>query len=457
MSSPADLFSTPDPSPAGRGNVITVTELNRRARNLLEANLELLWVAGELSNVTRAASGHWYFSLKDRDAQVRCVMFRSRAGALGFTPEAGMQVEVRALPSLYEARGDFQLGVENMRRAGLGALFEAFERLKAKLQSEGLFDPGRKRPLPAFPRAIGIVTSLQAAALRDVLATLRRRAPMIPVIVYPTAVQGTTAAAEIAGALDAARMRGEVDVVILCRGGGSIEDLWSFNEMAVARAIARFQDSSAIPVVAGVGHETDFSIADFVADQRAATPTAAAELCSPNADELRTTVGALAAAMRRNLFRKLGDSRQRIDHAQRALVSPTQRIAFERQRLQGLQLRLPRALTGRTAEARHAISLLLQRLYACRPATAAHLDSLARMNARLQLAATGELARHTARLENAGRALRLLDPDEVLQRGYAMVKRDGRVVRDANALASGDAISIRLGRGGVSALVTGKS
>ena len=215
-------------------------------------------------------------SLKDRDAQVRCVMFRSRAGALGFTPEAGMQVEVRALPSLYEARGDFQLGVENMRRAGLGALFEAFERLKAKLQSEGLFDPGRKRPLPAFPRAIGIVTSLQAAALRDVLATLRRRAPMIPVIVYPTAVQGTTAAAEIAGALDAARMRGEVDVVILCRGGGSIEDLWSFNEMAVARAIARFQDSSAIPVVAGVGHETDFSIADFVADQRAGTPTAAA-------------------------------------------------------------------------------------------------------------------------------------------------------------------------------------
>ncbi len=457
MPAAADLFSPPETAPSGRGTVISVTELNRRARNLLEANLELLWVTGELSNITRAASGHWYFTLKDRDAQVRCVMFRSRAGTLAFTPEAGMQVEVRALPSIYEARGDFQLGVENMRRAGLGALFEAFERLKARLQSEGLFDAVRKRPLPSFPRAIGVVTSLQAAALRDVLTTLRRRAPMIPVIVYPAPVQGATAATEIARALDIAGARAEVDVVILCRGGGSIEDLWSFNEEAVARAVVRLRETAGIPVVSGVGHETDFSIADFAADQRAATPTAAAEMASPNVDELRANVATLAGTMRRNLFRKLDDSRQRIDHAQRALISPTQRIAFERQRLQGLQQRLPRALRGQVDAARFAIKLVKQRLHAARPATGIYLDHLGKLAARLQLAANGTLTRHSTRLERSARALTLLDPNEVLHRGYAIVERQGRLVRDAAHVEAGDAISIRLGRGTLAAVITGKS
>ncbi|MEO8101106.1 MAG: exodeoxyribonuclease VII large subunit, partial [Betaproteobacteria bacterium] len=268
-------FQLPGAPSGRRGEVIAVSELNRRVRGLLEANLALLWVSGELSNVMRAASGHWYFSLKDATAQVRCVMFRHRAAAIGFTPENGMQVEIRALPSLYEPRGEFQLGVETMRRGGLGALYEAFERLKARLLAEGLFSAERKRPLPAFPKVLGIVTSLKAAALRDVLTTLQRRAPMIQIIIYPSAVQGTQAAQEIAAAIDSARSRiarDAIEALIICRGGGSIEDLWSFNEEIVARAIVRLQDECGIPVVSGVGHETDFTICDFVADRRAPTP-----------------------------------------------------------------------------------------------------------------------------------------------------------------------------------------
>ena len=252
------------------GAPLSVTRLNALARRTLEQRLPLLWVAGEISNYTRAPSGHCYFTLKDERAQVRCVMFRTRAQALDWRPANGAQVEVRALPSFYEARGEFQLTVEFMRRAGLGVLFERFARLKARLAAEGLFVAQRKRALPRFPARIGLVTSPAGAALRDVLITLRRRMPRIPIVLYPTPVQGEGAAAQIAAMLGLAGRRGECDVLILCRGGGSIEDLWSFNEEAVARAIV----ACPIPVVCGVGHETDFTIADFVADVRAATPTA---------------------------------------------------------------------------------------------------------------------------------------------------------------------------------------
>ncbi len=457
MTSPADLFPAQIPGLPVRGGAISVSELNRRARSILEANLELLWVAGELSNVTRAASGHWYFSLKDRDAQVRCVMFRNRAVALGFLPEAGMQVEVRALPSLYEARGDFQLGVETMRRAGMGALFEAFEKLKAKLQAEGLFAIERKRDLPPFPRAIGVVTSLQAAALRDVLTTLQRRAPMIPVIIYPTTVQGQTAAADIAAALDAARARAEVDVLILCRGGGSIEDLWSFNEESVARAIARFQDQSGIPLVSGVGHETDFSIADFVADRRAPTPTAAAEMASPDAGDLRALVAGLSSSLRRNLLRKHEAARQRVDHAQRGLQSPTQRIAREKDRLGALHARLSRALFSRAALVRYRTTLLGQRLQSCCPDVSMRRSQVAQAEARLLLARDAFLARQVSRIDQARRSLELLDPSRVLERGYAIVEIQGAVLRDAANAKPGDALAVRLARGALTATVTGKS
>src|SRR5262249_21863748 len=262
--------------------IISVAELNRIARELLEQRLPLMWVAGELSNCKRYESGHCYFTLKDANAQVDCVMFRNRAQLLGWQPQDGMQVEVRASPTLYEARGKFQLTVETMRRSGRGALYEAFARLKLKLEREGLFDPARRRPLPRFARVVGIVTSPRAAALRDVLTTLERRMPGLQVVVYPTPVQGGTAARSVAAGIATASTRAECDVLILCRGGGSIEDLWAFNEEVVARAIV----ASAIPVVTGIGHETDFTIADFAADFRAPTPTGAAERVSPDRNGL---------------------------------------------------------------------------------------------------------------------------------------------------------------------------
>ncbi|MCD0506085.1 exodeoxyribonuclease VII large subunit, partial [Bordetella petrii] len=259
-------------------DIMTVAQLNQAVGQLLDRNIPALWVRGEISNFTQAASGHWYFTLKDSRAAVRAVMFRSRASAVGFVPRAGDQVEVRARVSLYEPRGDYQLQADGMRRAGLGNLYEAFLRLKAQLADEGLFDPAAKRAPVALPRAIGVITSLHAAALRDVLSALARRAPQVPVIVYPAPVQGGDAAGRLAAQLQLANARQEVDTLLLVRGGGSIEDLWSFNDETLARLVA----ASAIPVISGVGHETDFTIVDFVADVRAPTPTAAAELaCAP--------------------------------------------------------------------------------------------------------------------------------------------------------------------------------
>ena len=262
--------------------ILSVSALARSVRDLLEHRYPLLWVAGEISNCIRAKSGHLYFSLKDETAQVRCVMFRNRGQHLDWEPREGLRVEVRALVTLYEARGEFQLNVEAMRRAGQGALFEAFLRLRDQLGKEGLFDAAHKKPLPAYPRRIGIVTSLQAAALRDVLTTLARRNPSIPLIIYPAQVQGEGAAEQLATAIATAARRNECDVLILCRGGGSIEDLWAFNDEGLARAI----HACPIPVLTGIGHETDFTIAEFVADRRAATPTAAAELAAPVRAEL---------------------------------------------------------------------------------------------------------------------------------------------------------------------------
>ena len=448
--------SSPAPTAASRradNTPISVAELNRRARNLIEAKFELLWVSGELSNVVRAASGHWYFVLKDDEAQVRCVMFRNRAAALGFKPESGMQVDVRALPSLYEARGEFQLGVEAMRRAGLGALFEAYERLKAKLAGEGLFDPSRKRALPAFPRAIGIVTSLQAAALRDVLTTLKRRAPMIDIIVYPTAVQGANAAQEIAGAIDSARARREVEALIVCRGGGSIEDLWSFNAEVVARAVIRFQDETEIPVVSGVGHETDFTICDFVADRRAPTPTAAAEMISPDVEQLRASVFAMRSIFNRALRRTLDNAWQRVDRAQRTLVSPQERLSRERERLLQHATGLRHAAAARLERATFAGVLLRQRLSTQRPELASHQAALQQRRAALVQSLRRAIADRAASVQAFAQALQLLAPERVLERGYSIVEHGGVILRDSSKVKAGDTIAVRLARGRVEAEV----
>ena len=436
--------------------VMAVSELNRRVKNMLEANLELLWVSGELSNVMRAASGHWYFSLKDESAQVRCVMFRGRASQVSFTPENGMQVEVRALPSLYEARGEFQLGVENMRRAGLGALFEAFERLKAKLTREGLFEVARKKNLPTFPRAIGVVTSLKAAALRDVLTTLARRAPMIPVVIYPTSVQGAMAPAEITAAINAVRARDEIDTLIICRGGGSIEDLWAFNDESVARAIVRLQDDTLIAVVSGVGHETDFTICDFVCDQRAPTPTAAAELVSPNRTNLQDAVTATRYELARAMQTIIDTMQQRLDHAGRALISPHQRLARERDRLVLLRARAGYAIGQQHRDAAHRLAMLRQKLASNRPEQLRIrlVERISLIRVALKRALLNNLAQRQNALQARKNSLALLSPLHVLERGYSIVQHDGKVVRNVASLNPGAAISIRVAEGTIEADVT---
>ncbi|HEY7655842.1 MAG TPA: exodeoxyribonuclease VII large subunit [Burkholderiales bacterium] len=433
--------------------VISVSELNRIARETLERNLPLLWVAGEVSNFKRYESGHCYFTLKDAQAQVDCVMFRHRAQLQGWVPRDGMQVEVRALPTLYEARGKFQLNVEVMRRAGLGALYEAFERLKAKLEKEGLFDPARKRPLPRFPRMIGVVTSPQAAALRDVLTTLRRRMPQLPVVIYPAPVQGEGAASRIAAAVAAAGERRDCDVLIICRGGGSIEDLWAFNEEAVARAIL----ACSVPVVSGIGHETDFTISDFVADVRAPTPTSAAELASPDRRELSQQVAHFAQRLWRNARRGLENRMQRLDILSRRLVHPGERIRNQLGELRHLAARLSAASARALEDHAWRLREAGLRLTACAPAVAELRRSCVELARRLRDGARRRLEAGTALAARLDAHLKHLNPQSVLERGYSITHDPrGAVVRDAGQLAVGEALRTTFSKGWAEATVTRK-
>ena len=433
--------------------VISVAELNRLAKELIEQNLPLMWVAGEISNFTRAASGHCYFSLKDAQAQVRCVMFRHKLQLQDWKPENGMQVEVRASPSFYEQRGEFQLSVEAMRRSGLGALYEAFEKLKAKLQAEGLFDPVSKQPLPRFPRAIGVVTSLQAAALRDVLTTLRRRMAAIPVIVYPTPVQGAGAGAQIAAAIAAADARAECDVLIVCRGGGSIEDLWAFNEEVVARAI----HACRLPVVSGVGHETDVTIADFVADARAPTPTAAAQMASPNRDDLRHEVSQLYQRLARVTEHSLERRMQQLDVLARRLTHPGERIANQLAQLGHLASRLRGAWQLASGDREWRLRELYQHLLALRPdfaALAARQQTLAQ---RLASAAVHRVEALGADIRSLAAQLAQLNPRAVLERGYSIVETaSGGIVQDSAQVNPDDDVRLTFARGWASAKVRAK-
>ena len=419
-------------NPQAKAPVLSVSELLRSARDTLEHRYPLQWIGGEISNLRPAASGHLYFVLKDEQAQVDCVMFRSRAGALGWEPKDGLKVEARALVTLYEPRGRFQLTVEAMRRAGLGPLNERFLKLKAKLQAEGLFDPGRKRDIPEYPSRIGVLTSLAAAALRDVLTTLQRRNPSIPVIVYPVPVQGDGAAGKIAQMLAIAVGRAECDVLLLVRGGGSIEDLWPFNEEAVARAIC----ASALPVVVGVGHETDFTIADFAADQRAPTPTAAAELVSPPRAELLARVAELGWRASRGARRRIEYAVQAVDALARRLVHPADRLRGLRQLVGQLAARLA-SLMG------HRIELNRYRLRD----TPQRLSSL--VARRLETA--------TSRLAMLRTGLGSLDPAAVLARGYSITRAaDGTVVSDSAAVLEGEQLRITLAKGWIESEVRRK-
>lgn len=433
------------PTLPGGEVVVPVSALNRAIGTMLERSFPLVWVAGEVSNFTRAASGHWYFSIKDAQAQMRCVMFRGRAQYAEFMPKEGDRIEVRALVTMYEPRGELQLNVEAVRRTGQGRLYEAFLRLKAQLEAEGLFAAERKRALPSHPRAIGIVTSLQAAALRDVLTTLLRRAPHIPVIVYPAPVQGVGASAKLAAMVDAASARREVDVLIVCRGGGSIEDLWAFNEEVLARAIAE----SAVPVVSGVGHETDFTIADFAADMRAPTPTGAAELVSPQRVLLLRDLDHRHAALARGFGRMMERRAQQLDWLARRLVSPAERLARQRMHLQQLSARLSSTGARPVRDARARFSLLQMRWQRWRPDLAAHQAKLDNLTQRLDAALLRQHERQAARISTLAARLEVLSPQRTLERGYAAVldAQTGRAVRAPSSLKPGRRLTVHLAEG----------
>jgi exodeoxyribonuclease VII large subunit len=386
--------------------ILSVGDLNRAIASSLEERFDTVWVSGEISNFKAYDSGHWYFSLKDEEGQIRCVMFRGRNGQVGFMPQSGDLVEVAANLGFYVPRGDIQLTVQSMRRAGMGGLYEAFLKLKAKLAKEGLFDAENKRTIPSHPRSIGIVTSPQAAALKDVLSTLARRAPHIPIVIYPTLVQGPDAPAGIISALQAAEKENAVDVILLVRGGGSIEDLWAFNDEQLAYAIAQ----SPIPIVSGVGHETDVTIADFVADLRAPTPTGAAELAAPRRDQMLQELDAIMQAL---------------------LQRVSQRVEREAQTLDQLALRLSHALPN-PDRMREQISGWQKRLN------------------QTWLVRVENWKRDQGHFQSQ---LEMLNPQRTLERGYAVIlskeEQAMHAVRNPKALNTKDVFQVRLAEGQV--------
>jgi exodeoxyribonuclease VII large subunit len=492
----------PERSPAALRpdrDVYTVSRLNREVRVLLERGFGTLWLEAEISNFARPSSGHWYFSLKDAGAQVRCAMFRQRNMLCAFAARDGQKVLVRARIGLYEPRGEYQLIVDHMEDAGLGALKRQFEELSSRLAAEGLFGTERKRPLPRLPTRIGIITSPTGAAVRDILHVLARRFPAIPVLIYPVPVQGAQAAGDIIAALRAAAQRAECDVLILARGGGSLEDLWSFNDERLARAIV----ASPIPIITGIGHEIDFTIADFAADVRAPTPSAAAELVVPDAAEWLDSVVRLGARLQRGMRRRMEKHRERLRwlSGRAALVSPSVRLTQQAQRLDELEQALSRALRRRLREWRERLRWLAGRTALMSPATRltqqllrlenaeqrmhrawhqmTHLrrsalhdgqnrlwrasplgrirEATARhamLAARLQTAVTAQTRRAHDRLLPLVRTLHAVSPLATLERGYAIVTTDdGTILRDAAAVKPGTLIEVRLGHGRLRAKV----
>jgi exodeoxyribonuclease VII large subunit len=450
--SPAPPASTPGVPPARE--VFTISRLNREARTLLERGLGSVWLVGEISNLSRPSSGHWYFSLKDEAAQVRCAMFRQRNLLVRFPVKDGTQVLARGRVSLYEARGEFQVVVEHLEEAGEGILRRRFEALKQQLLAEGLFDERHKQPLPPLPRRIGVITSPTGAAVRDILHILRRRFPAIPVLIYPVAVQGEAAPREIEQAIRLADQRRDCDVLILARGGGSLEDLWAFNDESVARAIFACR----LPVVSGVGHEVDFTIADFVADERAPTPSGAAERVVPDRAEwlrsLASTGQRLALAMRRRLTdhgNALHAREQRLARAHPGVV-----LRQHAQRLDELEGRLRLAARARLERASHrcttAQGLLLRASPALRVAALRlRLDAASRNLAR---AVHDGIATRRQRLALAARGLHAVSPLATLDRGYAIVSdAAGKVLMDPAFVQPGDRVTARLAGGSLEAEV----
>lgn len=429
--------------------IYSVSQLCREVRILLEQQLFEVLIEGEISNLAQPASGHRYFTLKDQQAQVSCAWFRPRQRNFDFPLQNGMQVLLRAKVSLYEQRGQFQLIVEHLEPAGDGALRRAFEALKQKLSSEGLFDAGRKLPIPSLPRQIGVITSPSGAAIRDFLTVLKRRFPGIPVLIYPVAVQGEAAKREIVRAIELADHRQDCDVLVLTRGGGSLEDLQAFNEEIVARAIA----ACSIPIVNAVGHEIDFTIADFVADQRAPTPSAAAELISPDRIVLQQQIHRLDEALNRTLRRKLNQAQQTLDWLLRRFqrTSPVERLRLQQQQLLHQRTQLQRAMTRVLQTLQTESRITQQRLHRQNPALrlAEWHQRLAPVKQRLQRLMAMRMTQHKTTLGHLSQQLQTVSPLATLARGYSITEslESPRVLLHADQVQTGDRIRTRLAQG----------
>ena len=430
--------------------ILSVTDLNRRARSLLEAQFKQIWVEGEISNFSRPASGHWYFTLKDNGAQVRCAMFANRNRGLRLQVQNGMHVIVRAKVSLYEGRGDYQLIAESLIDAGEGLLQRQFEELKRKLTEQGLFSEQRKQALPALPSHIGVITSPTGAAIKDILAVLARRFPSIPVSILPVAVQGKEAASQIVAAIELAQRQQDseqpIDALIVGRGGGSLEDLWPFNEECVARAIF----ACPIPIVAAVGHEVDFTIADFVADVRAATPSAAAELLSPDREEWLLSLKKHQHTLSSSLQRQLLNANQQLSNLSKRLRHPGQQLQEQAQRLDELEARFTLAIRQQLTLQHSQLKTLSATLNQHKPHH--QIDRLSVQNQQLaqqlQRAMHHRLDSYQQRLKANSLALHTLSPLQTLSRGYAITKdQQGHIIRSSDDVQVGDQVSTQLGYG----------
>jgi exodeoxyribonuclease VII large subunit len=451
---PMDLAPIGAAAKGPERDIYSVSRLNREVRVLLERGFGSLWLEGEISNFARPSSGHWYFSLKDATAQVRCCMFRQRNMLAAFAAKDGQKVLVRARIGLYEPRGEYQLVIDHIEDAGVGALKRQFEQLSAKLSAEGLFAAERKRPLPVLPKRIGVITSPSGAAVRDILHVLARRFAAVPVLIYPVAVQGAAAAGEITAALRLAGARAECDVLILARGGGSLEDLWAFNDEALARAIV----ASPIPVISGVGHEVDFTIADFAADVRAPTPSAAAELVVPNGEEWLLALRRSHARLIRAVNRRIESRRERLRWliGRAALVSPVARLSQQSQRLDELETRLARGWRQILADRRSSLREYQTRLWQASPVARVQttIARHAALSARLRAAGGESLRRARERLQPLVRTLNAVSPLATLDRGYAIVSIEGgAILRNAADAAPGMLIEARLATGKIRAKV----
>ena len=437
-----------------KNKIFSVSELNRLVKNILNTTFSLVWIKGEVSGFSSYSSGHWYFKLKDNTAQVDCVMFARKNQQLQWQPKNGDFLELQCQVSLYEANGKYQLIIETMQKAGLGELFEKYIDLKNKLEQAGLFNEATKKLLPRFPRVIGVITSSDGAALRDVLSTLLRRNRSVSIIIYPTLVQGAPATSEICNAITKANERNEVDALIICRGGGSIEDLWSFNTESVAYAIF----NSILPVISAVGHETDFTIADFVADTRAPTPTAAAEIISEGSNQILSTIDVYLNSMTKMFERKIEQSQLKLNFLERRLISPIQRIAGQRDLLKSYEKRMLLNINAKQESYRNKITRIIIQLPPPKQLIQEKREQIDTLRRRLEINTRSQITSYSTKILSIKKNLLMLNPKSILKRGYSIVQDvDEKILRDTKNISVDDNIVITFHNGHAKAMITEKN